>query len=253
LSLLTDLAAAWELDEASGNALDSHSTNTLTETGGTIGSSTGPGGVGNSRDFEFGDTEYFAIADNTAVSTGDIDFTIEVWVNLESGTGSDQDIVSKYDTAGNQREYRIFYSTGTSRFSWGLSSTGTSQTSAILANGTPSLATWYQIIVWHDATNNEMGIAVNAEVSPVVSGYSSGVFDGTSPFHIGARGAASPTGYVDGLIAKVRMWKRVLTSQERTDLYNGGAGLAYTSFGGGASALNKLVGKFGGKLAGKAA
>jgi hypothetical protein len=232
MSLLTNLISSWELNEAASNALDSHGSNTLTPTGGAIGAAAGPGGVGGSRDFESGDTEWFAIPDNASVSTGDIDFTIETWVNIESLTGADQDIVSKYETSGNQREYRLFYNSTSARFSFAMSSTGTSQSGAILANGTPSTGTWYQLIAWHDATNNEMGIAVNAEASPATSSYSSGVFDGTASFQLGARGTASPAAYFDGLISKTRLWKRILTSQERTDLYNGGNGLAYTAFGG---------------------
>jgi hypothetical protein len=230
MSLKTSLISSWELNEASSNALDSHGSNTLTPTGGAIGAAAGPNGVGGSRDFESGDTEWFAIADNASVSTGDIDFTIEAWVNIESLTGADQDIVSKYETSGNQREYRLFYNTASARFSFAMSATGTSQSGAILANGTPSTGTWYQLIAWHDATNNEMGIAVNAEASPATSAYSSGVFDSTASFQLGARGTTSPSAYFDGLMAKVRLWKRILTSQERTDLYNSGDGLAYTAF-----------------------
>lgn len=230
MSLLTNLIASYELNEASSNALDSHGGLTATETSGTIGASTGPGGVGGSRDFERDETEYFAIADSADLSMGDIDFTVEAWCNLESKPAGEMDIISKYETVGNQREYRIRWDHIFDEFQFLVSSNG-ADTSVTIArwNPAPSLATWYQIIAWHDSTANQTAITVN-DGTPETKAHTGGVFDGTSPFHIGSLGRAAPTFYFDGLIAKVRLWKRLLTSDERTQLYNAGAGLAYSSF-----------------------
>jgi hypothetical protein len=227
VSLLTNLISYWKLDEASGDALDSHSTNHLTETSGTIASTTGK--IGNCRDFELGETEYFTIADSAALSTGDIDFTLACWVNLESKTaGQRQTLISKYNTTGNQREYWLTYNPtagGTSNpFGFTVSSNGTAFTvHESTTFGTPSTGTWYFLVAWHDAANNTLNIQVNNGTVDSTS-YSSGVFDGTSPFVLGARETVDN---LDGLLDEVGFWKRVLTSDERTALYNGGNGLAY--------------------------
>lgn len=240
MALLDNLIAAWELDEASGNAIDSHSTHDLTETSGTIAAAAGPGGVGGSRDFEEADTERFQANDHADLSTGDVDFTLEAWVNLESVDA--ETFLSKWTIGGNQREYQLRYDSGEDRFEFTVSSTG-ADTVTLLAEafGAVSLGTWYQVIVWHDSVNDEIGIAINAGTPDTLS-HSAGVFDSTATFAIGGRSSVTSDAF-DGLIAKVRLWKRVLTSQERTDLYNGGTGLAYADFdeGGGGGSIVPII------------
>lgn len=217
---LTDsLISYWSLDEASGNALDAHSTNHLTETSGTIGSATGK--VGNCRDFEVGDTEHFLIADNASLSTGDIDFTLSAWVNPESLTGANMSIAGKFGGAGS-REYMLrLGDTGIPVFS--VSNDGTVSTGATSSLGALTPGTWYFIVGWHDSVNNQIGISVNGTV--VTANYTLGVFDSTAGFSIGA--LSSNSQHFDGLIDEVGFWKRVLTSDERATLYNNGNGLAY--------------------------
>jgi len=227
MSLLTSIVSYWKLDEASGNALDAHGSNTLTETSGTIAAATGI--ISGARDFELGDTEYFNIADNADLSTGDIDFTITVWVNLESRL-SYMGIVTKWSTDGN-REYALAYNTSQG-FYFFVTTNGFSATSAQVQAttfGNPSAGVWCFVVVWHDATANTLNICVNDGTVDSVS-HSGGVANSAGPFQIGAQGGGS---YFDGMIDEVGLWKRVLTSAEITALYNGGAGLAYSSFGGG--------------------
>jgi hypothetical protein len=143
--------------------------------------------------------------------------------------------LAKWDTNIAQREYLLFWNNSTDRFNWLVSSDGVGNTPVIASTfGAPSLATWYQIICWHDAAANQIGISVN-DGSANTASHTTGVFDSTAPFRIGAQGGGAPStgSYWDGLLSKCRFWKRVLTSGERTQLYNAGAGLAYASFGGG--------------------
>lgn len=227
MALTDSLVASWELDEASGNAIDSHGSNDLTETSGTIAASTGPGGVGGSRDFEAGDTEYFTITDNSDVSTGDIDFTFEAWVNLESTSGN-LGVLGQRVSSSNSYGYILFYNSGSARFDWRVgNSTGTAIAGTVLANnfGAASTGTWYQIICWHDAASNQIGICVN-NGTPNTASTSGATADVATNFNIGCTDTGGANLF-DGLISKVRMWKRVLTSDERTELYNGGSGLAY--------------------------
>lgn len=239
MSLLTSLVSSWELNEASGNALDSHGSNTLTETSGTIGASSGPGGSGGSRDFEAGDTEYFTLADNADLSVGDIDWTIEVWANFESKNVSGQGVIlSKWDAGASQREYQIDYDSGTDRIRFVVSNNGTSSTTHPATTlGSPSTGTWYQIVASHDAASNLISIQVNNGTANTTS-YSLGGRNGTAAFALGANfTSGAPQNHFDGLISKARLWKRLLTSGEITSLYNSGNGLAYSSFGGSSYSL----------------
>lgn len=215
--LTTSLISAWELDEASGNALDSHGTNELTDTN-TVGTS------GGWRDFERSNTEYFTIADNTDLSTGNIDFTFETWVNMESDANYLY-ILSKYNAGASQGEYELYYNQGIDRFTWRTSYDGTS--SVWIDSGSAlSIATPYQIICWHDSVGNQIGIQVN-NGTPATTSQTAGVFNSTASFQIGTEQGSDP---FDGLIRRTRMWKRLLTTDEKTFLYNSGTGRAYSEF-----------------------
>lgn len=213
---LTDiLVSYWRLDEASGNAIDSHSTNDLTDNN-TVGSGTGK--INNGRDFELSNSEDFSKADNASLSTGDIDFTLSLWINRESAV--QQGLISKFGGStneyglwiwsGDQRPYLTVFAGGSGQVGWGAAL---------------DVATWYHIVAWHDSVNNQIGIVVNAG-TPVTASYSGGLNDSDSDFRIGQYSGS----YMDGIIDEVGFWKRVLTSDERTQLYNGGAGLSYDDF-----------------------
>lgn len=218
MALIDSLISYWKLDEASGNALDAHSTNELTETSGTIAAATGK--VGGARDFEMLDTEYFTRADNAALSTGDIDFSLACWINPESSATSA--ILGKWQWDGSgEHEWVLWLNSMTPTFS--VSTNGTSIAASAVWGSGLSTATWYFIVIWHDSVNNQIGISVNAG-TPVTASHSGGVRDGTHAFDIGGSNNAS---FYDGLIDEVGFWKKVLTSDERTLLYNGGNGLPY--------------------------
>jgi hypothetical protein len=211
MAITDNLISYWKLDEASGNATDAHGSNTLNDTN-TVGAGTGK--INGARDFEADNTEFFTIADNADLSTGDIDFTIQAWVNAES-FGANRVIIGKWG-GGSQREYMLIYFTSTQRFGFQASNDGSASTTVSANNlGTPSTGTWYHIVCWHDSVNDQIGIAVN-NGTPNTAAHSTGVRDGTAPFRIGDRSESSLPW--DGLI---------LSSQDRTDLYNAGNGLAY--------------------------
>jgi hypothetical protein len=221
MALIDNLISYWKLDEASGNALDAHGANALTETSGTIASAAGK--IGNARDFEAtGDTEYFEIADNADLSTGDVDFAFQCWINAES-VGANRRIAGKWGSAGNLEWLLLVTSSDLVRFQ--VSNDGTASVSVEAStHGAIVAATWYHVACWHDSVNNQIGVAVNAG-TPNTTAHSTGVFDSATAFTLGA---ANATQHWDGLLDEAAFWKgRILTSQERTDLYNGGAGLAY--------------------------
>lgn len=221
MALTDSLIAYWKLDEASGDASDSVGSNTLTDHS-SVG--TGTGKINGARHFTKASGQFLTIADNTALSTGDIDFTIAGWVNADS-LSSTMGIICKWLQASSQREYRLDYAS--SRFRWLLSSAGTSADLVLSADnlGAPSTGTWYFIVAWHDSVNNVAGIQVN-DGTANTSSYSSGVFNGTAGFDIGTSESAAGIPF-DGLVDEVGFWKRILTSGEKTQLYNGGNGLAY--------------------------
>jgi hypothetical protein len=241
VALADNLTAYWSCDEASGNLLDSHGGNDLTDNN-TVGSGTGK--VSGGRDFEADSSEYFSIADNADLSTGDIDFTLQAWVQLES-KGSVRVIVGKWPAVGNF-EYLLYYDSGADRFTAVVSSNGSNVISVVANNlGSPSTGTWYLIHFWHDSVNNLIGISANAGAADTTA-HSGGVRDGNGPLNVG-RNDDGDTHFWDGLIDEIGFWKRVLTSDERTELYNGGSGRDYAYITGGAAPTNATR-LLGGKL-----
>lgn len=219
-TLNNSLIAVWKLEETSGTRNDSKGTNHLTDNN-TVASATGK--LGTAADFEVANSEYLSIADNTDLSTGDIDFTFAFWVQLES-KAANMTLVMKQGAAGT-REYAVTYLLSSDRFRFAVSNDGTATTTINAdALGVPSTATWYFVVVWHDATANTINIKINDGTTNSVS-HTTGVFDGTVAFTMGA--TATPNTYHDGLLDNVYFWKRVLTAGEMTELYNSGNGKDY--------------------------
>jgi len=231
----------WDMDEASGNIVGEHASITLAETGGTIGTSTIGGRA--ARDLELGVPQYFWVADSSALSlSSDQAFTVAARVQWESATTSSA-IVSKDDTSN--REFLMYHQHGTGirLIVWesgGTNAVVTCEFSPGAANPTNGVP--YTIVAWHNPVADEVGIQVNAE-TPCTSAWTLGTRDQSARFQIGA-GIGEGTFTVDGLIGSVGYWKRVLTSDERTEYYAAGAGVAYADIdagGGGAVPCNRSL------------
>ncbi len=226
---LTDsLISYWKLDEASGNRVDAHGSNTLTSNNSVL---SGTGLVySTAADFESTTPQWLSITDNASLSTGNIDFTLAAWVNFES-LGANREIAGKI-TIGTGLEYSLYYYNPAQRFAWrATSADGFANYTEVQANnfGAPLINTWYFIVAWHDATANTLNIQVN-NGTPNSTAYSVGAYDSTFPFRIGSNGIDE---HMDGRIAPVMFWKKVVPSDEKNQLWNAGAGLTYESFAGG--------------------
>lgn len=224
--LYDSLISYWKCDEATGGMLDCHKTNHLLETSGTIGSTTGI--IGNARDFEAGDSEYFELTDNADLSTGNIDFTFSCWVNPESLAINNATIAMKGTSTGNQREWRLSYSTSLTKYYGVISETGSDDTTHVTSTVTATTTgVWVHLVLRHDSVNNLWDIFVNG--TKTSAAHTVGSIDGTGPFRIG-QDAIFDTLYWDGLIDECGFWKKALSDSEVSQLYNGGSGLAYENF-----------------------
>ncbi len=222
--LAQDLVAYWQLDEASGVRDDLIGANHLTDVN-TVGSATGKRNTAAS--FVAASSEELTAPDAPALSMGDIPFTLAAWVYLTSlpGTGAGRTIIEKYRTpldSNDDWEYEVIYDGTVARFSFQIGN-GAGSSGSIKANsfGAASTGTWYLVVAWHDSVTNTINIQVNNGTVDSTS-YTAGSYDSSGTFRIG--GQAHTAYFMDGRIDGVAIWNRILTSSERSDLYNAGAG-----------------------------
>jgi hypothetical protein len=127
-------------------------------------------------------------------------------------------------TASNY-EYWLYINTD-NIVTFRVSSSGTTHNGEVRATslGAVGTATWYNIVAWHD-TANILGISGNLSVNSAT--YASGLRAGSAPFVLGS--VSNGTGqFFDGRIDETGFWKKVLTAQNRSDLYRSGTGNTFS-------------------------
>ena len=216
------LEAWWDFE---ADMTDSFGANDLTENNSPTYVS---GKIQNAVDLERDSSMYGNISDNASLSFGDEDFTITTWVHAET-LANNLAVWSKDDNT--PREHSLFYNNATDRFNFAVYDSGASATTAVADQlGSPSTATWYFIACWYDASASTVDIQVNNGTSDQV-GSAVTHWDSTSDFRIGAR-TSTPSAYYDGLIDSTNVWRKVLTADEKSWLYNSGNGRKFADIAG---------------------
>lgn len=221
-TLMVDILAYWKLDETTGDRIDSHGTNLLTAnvapsyTNGVISNAVRTSGPNNSG---------VRRVDGPVFDRGDSDFTFAGWFKLYLTNGFYY-LLSKEGTS--QYEYSLTYDNSTDRITWRIWSNcaGSGNRDVVASNfGSPGTNSANFIVMWFDTTNNVVGVSVN-DGTPNTTSTTNFPCASTSTFYlctVSFTGTPSINGYVD----EVGYWSRVLTSAERTELYNSGAGKTY--------------------------
>lgn len=224
MPLRDNLLAHWSLDEVSGPRADDIGTSTLVDTN-TVTQAVGK--VGNAAQFTRANSESLTAADSTDLSTGNIDFHIGGWFYLDSfNAGAVQTLACKI-TSGFVGEYRLSVDTD-NKVRFIIYNSGVPKGTATIAAAV-NLATWYRVDAWHNSVAATVNLSLNN--GTVVSSATTGTpVDTATGFALGAY--ANGAGFFDGRLDQWGFWKRVLTTQERTDLYNSGNGLAFSLFTG---------------------
>ncbi len=218
-ALTDNLIGYWKLDEVSGSRLDSVGSNNLTDLN-TVTQQ--PGKLGSAAKFTNTSAESLSIADNAQLSTGGVSFTVSAWVYLDSKIS--QSFVSKYQSLAIG-EFSLYYNVALDRFIFSTYGNGTYYQANADSLGNVSPNTWYFLTGTHDATTNTNTITVNSSLTNSASSVEHA--NSTASFYIGRFHETSPLLYANARIDSVGFWKRVLTSGEISELYNGGNGLEY--------------------------
>lgn len=194
---------------------------------GVVGTDNFEGFVPTAAQFTAANSEFLSIADNTALSMGDIDMSGGTWVYLDStpASGATMGILGKWSAGNLEYLLQVDNTGGTIRFQFLVRNTADTTTTTVTATtfGTPSTATFYFVQFYHDATANTIGIAVNDGAFNTTS-TAGGVRDGTAAFEIGRHTASN---YLNGRVDATFLTKRTLTAAEWTYMYNSGNGRGY--------------------------
>jgi len=229
---LTDnLVSYWALDEASGVRYDSvvASANDLTDNN-MVGSTAGMHNL--AAQFVEADSDSLTRADNASLSLGaNTAVTVSAWVRADSGTTNGA-IVAKWGGGGNlyDIEYRLYIKAGagggTDKFSFGVGDGTAGLGLAEWPLGDLALpSAWFFVVGWYDPSTSKVYIQVD-NGTPVEAAWAGGTHNGNGVLALGRAGSFGSY-YGDFTSDAVGLWFRVLTAQERTDLYNAGAGLFY--------------------------
>lgn len=229
MALKDSLISYWRLDETSGDRNDAYGTNHLTQRG-TVGSVAGV--ISNAADFDT--TNLLYRASNASLQTGDISFTVCCWAVLDNKTPADgfYGLVTKVASSGSQvnGDYWLDYSQSQDKFEFNVLSSG--GISSPVRSTVPTAGTRYFIVAWVDKDANTVNIQVNngtvvSDTKAVTVAVSNNEFSiGSFDFNNSPLG----DGQLDGNVDEVGFWKRVLTANERTRLYNNGNGLAFSNW-----------------------
>lgn len=204
------LVSYWNLDEQSGVRYDSHGTNHLTDNN-TVGS------VINAGDAMDGGAASFVAANGESLTKASLGFdwtaawALSLWAKFADSSAY-YDLINV--TGGPIRVYRAI---ATGNVTPSFNSAATNPASTYVADNE-----WVMLTFWHDGSG-EYGYSVNNAAPITASGTQCGA--GTNLFFgIYSDGGSNP---LSGWMDEVAIWDRVLTADERAELYNLGRGKFY--------------------------
>ncbi len=218
-TLTLSLISYWKLEEASGTREDSVGSNDLSPTNAPTNA---PGRLGNAAAFVGASSQQLSVASNATLQSGNIDHAVAAWVYPASLTGL-QVVVAKAngDSANPPDGYEwSLYLNGDKCVFLISKVTGGSgnNTSSVTSDATLTANAWNYVEGYYDDAGT-LGVVVNGTVKTDASLTVPGTSTGSLRI-----GAIQATYYLTGRVDEVGFWKRLLTSAERSALYNSGNG-----------------------------
>lgn len=222
MALTDGLLAYWKLDETSGTRQDSTANNVDLTDNNSVGFTTGV--ISNAADFGAGTSKYLSRATGAELTV--TDFTVAGWVKTANNDKSRNWMYAHRDdaNAGNGR-FDVLLLTATAAHNSLYFQLYDTEYHGFSANTALSNDTWYHFAATYDGTT--MILYLNGSSDGSLS--YSGTFAGSNQLTLlGAQdtGPNAANG-LNGALDEVGVWSRALDSSEISQLYNGGAGLAY--------------------------
>lgn len=216
------LVSFWNLDEQSGVRYDSHGTNHLTDNN-TVGSVINAGAAmdGAAASFVAANSEILSKADFVAPDS----YTFSAWVYAPTSIANMaiQQIIGLWP---NNSQFTVYY--GTTNTIYHLVGDGStySYSASALPDGADLSGRWINVVAWFDGVDKIPHVSVNGVVDLVATGAALAGTPYRVPTAFQLNGASGPS-YSTIIVDEVAIWSRVLTADERAELYNLGRGKYY--------------------------
>lgn len=196
-TLLDGMVSYWPLDEESGTRYDVIGTNHLTDNN-TVGFAAGKNG--NAASFVAANSESLS---NAAVAIDPSAWTFAHWVKMPSGGGNGipVDIENLFYYWPSLDQVYVY---------------GTPTTD--IGSPPPADGSWHLMVVWQDG--NTAGVQVDGGTPETAVLTPKAAANWNMRF-------VHPSFLLDCAVDEPAIWDRVLTADERTELYNSGAGKFY--------------------------
>lgn len=235
--LLTGLISFWQLNENAGSArADSHGAYPFAEVGGSVARTTGKV-YAYAADF-VGGSNTDVLSQDSFLPAHDEVWTLALWARLEawSTTGipgqpgfyrvilSDQDVyIGRQLGTNNAHQLYCMYQV----------TNGSAYGTHGPVQSDDFLNTWHLIVVWFDPDTDTMYMQLDNEATPTSETMVSPAwseYGHTYQTLIGNSLTQYPSYQWAGQIGPMAAWNRILTTDERTALWNSGNGLTYAEF-----------------------
>lgn len=232
MPITDNIVGYWNLDEASGTRNDSgpnglHVTASTSSPTGT----TGPGSH-NATLFTRSNSQYLARATASALQLSGTDFTVCGWVNLTTITQDFVGFCCHGQATGLTRSWQVYMgAVATPTLACSVYPDGTNGGGPVDSNfGSLGTGTWRFVIAEYTFSTSTLGVSTNLG-TPVTSVRTDN-FVSTGQFGFGWREDPGGGYELDGALAMWGFWKRLLTSGEKTTLYNSGNGMSWAELSG---------------------
>jgi hypothetical protein len=218
------LVSYWNLDEVSGDRADSHGDNDLTDNN-TVGSVINAGDAmdGGAASFVAANSEYLSLGDTVLPES----FTVSAWFKYSSASDTYPIIFYAADSwyssvqiavyGGNAGgDVRVLIGDGLGGYQQGVITAPAS-----LYDG------WHFIVAGYDITDRKAFIQLDGGAEVKSAALVTDRYASPTPVWIGGGQVGDTPNRMSGVVDEVAIWDRVLTADERTELFAAGAGKFY--------------------------
>ena len=220
VDLLTGIVEVWHmLDESAAIS----SANDMTNTNSVVADAKLGSGMQMSRT----GPKYLSHTDSAVFSRQDTNFTWSFWIKVDTISIWQYPIAKWHWDGPTDAEYMVYVEQSANKVHW-IKRDSDDNNKSVMFDTALATDTWYNIIAYHDADNNFIGININdgALVSDGVN-MDTGIRDGSLRISFGSSADGNAAGAVAGIMDEIALHSKVLSTLEVTDLYNSGAGKAY--------------------------